>query len=202
MFKQVCIKFIPLCRWTHFSVSFSTSRKINLKLYTLDKKDTIKQFRYTILFRPVSIRYVIFREHTYICSHMYHITYHVPSSPRWCTYRQGGVLHRHGGVLHRHGGVFHRHGGVLHRLGGVLHRLGGVLHCHGGVLHRLGGVLHRLGGVLHRLGGVSGRALTCGACSDARLCMGSDSRSKYKSLKATVSITERYSHTPVVCVVV
>ena len=43
LFKQVCIKFIPLFRWTHFSVSFSTSRKINLKLYILDKNDIIKQ---------------------------------------------------------------------------------------------------------------------------------------------------------------
>ena len=43
LFKEVCIKFIPLFRWTHFSVSFSTSRKINLKLYILDKKDIIKQ---------------------------------------------------------------------------------------------------------------------------------------------------------------
>ena len=44
-------------------------------------------------------------------------------------------------------------------------------------------------------------ALTCGACSDARL-HGFGSRSQHKSLKATVSITERYSHSPVVCVVV
>ena len=43
LFKQVCIKFIPLLRWTHFTVSFSTSRKINLKLYILDKKDIIKK---------------------------------------------------------------------------------------------------------------------------------------------------------------
>ena len=43
LFKQVCIKFIPLFRWTHFSVSFSTSRKIHLKFYILDKKDIIKQ---------------------------------------------------------------------------------------------------------------------------------------------------------------
>ena len=40
-------------------------------------------------------------------------------------------------------------------------------------------------------------ALTCGVCSVARLCM-----DQHKSLKATVSINERYSHSPVVCVVV
>ena len=39
LFNQVCITFIPLFRWTHFSVSF----KINFKLYTLDKKNIIKQ---------------------------------------------------------------------------------------------------------------------------------------------------------------
>ena len=48
--------FIPLFRNTYFSVSFSTSRKITFKLYTLDKKDIIKQLRYTNLFRPVSTR--------------------------------------------------------------------------------------------------------------------------------------------------
>ena len=48
--ENTCIQiyiFIPLFRYTHFSVSFSTSRKINSKLYTLDKKDIIKQFMYT-----------------------------------------------------------------------------------------------------------------------------------------------------------
>ena len=54
LFKQVCITFIPLFRWTHFSVNFCTSRKINLKLYTLDKKGILKQFRYANLFLPVS----------------------------------------------------------------------------------------------------------------------------------------------------
>ena len=44
-------------------------------------------------------------------------------------------------------------------------------------------------------------SLTCGPCSDARL-HGFGSRSQHKSLKATVSITKRYSHSPVVCVVV
>ena len=54
LFKQVCITFIPLFRWTHFSASFCTSRKINLKLYTLDKKGILKQFIYTNLFLTVS----------------------------------------------------------------------------------------------------------------------------------------------------
>ena len=45
LFKQVCIKLIPLFKWTHFSINFSTSRNINLKLYTPDKKDIIRTIK-------------------------------------------------------------------------------------------------------------------------------------------------------------
>ena len=58
--------YVPLFRCSHFSVSFATSRKISLKLCTLAKKDIIKQFRYTNLFRPVSTRCHLQGAHIYM----------------------------------------------------------------------------------------------------------------------------------------